>query len=125
MKRPTSITCILLFALIVAACSPVPIAQEPMAAEEEPTPAAQEAAMPPAEAPMAIACENSYEGESLTIYQQAGLTGPLATLMGTGFISATQDAIDQINANGGRMRRDAESTPGGHAVRPRTGSAGL
>ena len=94
MKKSTSITCILLFALIVAACSPAPITQEPLAAEEEPTPAAQEEAQ-------ALACENSYAGESLTIYQQAGLTGPLATLMGTGFISATQDAIDQINAGGG------------------------
>ena len=33
---------------------------------------------------MEIVCENSYDGETLAIYQQAGLTGPLATLMGTG-----------------------------------------
>ena len=100
-RRSAAITCILLFALLMTACAPVPIAQEPMAAEAEPTPAAQEEALPPAEASMPIACENSYEGESLTIYQQAGLTGPLATLMGTGFIGATQDAIEQINADGG------------------------
>ena len=50
---------------------------------------------------MEIVCENSYEGETLTIYQQAGLTGPLATLMGTGFIGGTQDAIEQINSEGG------------------------
>ena len=100
MKKILFVTSILLFILLAAACSPVP-AEEPMAAEEESTAAAQEEAMPAPEAPMEIACENSYEGESLTIYQQAGLTGPLATLMGTGFISATQDAIDQINAEGG------------------------
>ena len=108
MKRTLSLTCILIFALLVAACSPAPAAEEPMPAEqeskpaaEEPTPAAQEEPMPAAEAPMPIACENSYEGKSLTLYQQAGLTGPLATLMGTGFISGPQDALDQINADGG------------------------
>ena len=96
MKKRLSITCILLVVLLAAACSPVP-AQEPMAAEEAMQ--AEEAAPP--QAPLEIACENSYEGESLVIYQQAGLTGPLATLMGTGFTSATQDAIEQINAQGG------------------------
>lgn len=100
MKKKLTISCILLFALLAAACTPVQEVEEPMAAEEEPTAAAQEEAMP-AEAPMEIVCENSYEGESLTLYQQAGLTGPLATLLGTGFTSASQDAIDQINANGG------------------------
>ena len=79
MKRTLSLTCILIFALLVAACSPAPAAEEPMPAEqeskpaaEEPTPAAQEEPMPAAEAPMPIACENSYEGKSLTLYQQAG-----------------------------------------------------
>ena len=101
MKKYLSITCILLIALLAAACSPAPVAEEPMAAEEEPTAAAQEEAMPAPEAPMEIVCENSYDGETLAIYQQAGLTGPLATLMGTGFIGGTQDAIEQINAEGG------------------------
>ena len=100
MKKYLTITSILLISLLLAACSPVP-AEEPMAAEEEPKEATQAEAAAPPEAPMEIACENSYEGESLVIYQQAGLTGPLATLMGTGFISATQDAIEQINAEGG------------------------
>ena len=108
MRKDLFVTCILFFALLAAACSRAPSAEEPMAAEEEskpaavePTPAAQEEAMPATEAPMEIVCENSYEGETLTIYQQAGLTGPLATLMGTGFIGGTQDAIEQINAEGG------------------------
>lgn len=100
MKKHLSITCILLVVLLAAACSPVP-AEQPMAAEEGSGEAMQaEAAVPP-EAPMEVVCENNYEGESLVIYQQAGLTGPLATLLGTGFISATQDAIEQINAEGG------------------------
>ena len=101
MKKSSSITCILLFALLVAACVPIPIPEAPVAAEQEPAPAAQEETMAPAEAPVDIACENNYEGESLTIYQQAGLTGPLATLMGTGFVGAALDALDQINAGGG------------------------
>ena len=108
MKRTLSLTCILIFALFAAACSPAPVAEEPMPAEEEskpaaqePTPAAQEEPMAAVEEPMPVACENSYEGKSLTLYQQAGLTGPLATLMGNGFISGPQDALDQINADGG------------------------
>ena len=100
MKKTLVITCILAFALLAAACSPVP-AEAPMAAEEEAAPAAQAESAAAPEAPMEIVCENSYEGETLTIYQQAGLTGPLATLMGTGFIGGTQDAIEQINAEGG------------------------
>ncbi|MCY3905468.1 MAG: hypothetical protein OXF76_20100 [Caldilineaceae bacterium] len=92
MKRATFITCILLFALVAAGCIPVPISEEATATEE---------AVAPAEAPMEISCENSYEGESLTIYQQVGLTGPLATLMGIGPTSPAQDALDQINAEGG------------------------
>ena len=96
-----------------------------MAAEEEPTAAAQEEAMPAPEAPMEIVCENSYDGETLRLYQQAGLTGPLATLMGTGFIGGTQDAIEQINAGRRCLRGDAGIAAGGHAVRPGTGGAGL
>ena len=100
MKKSLTITGILLISLLLAACSPVP-AQEPMAAQDGASEAMQAEEAAPPEAPMEIACENSYEGESLVVYQQAGLTGPLATLMGTGFISATQDAIEQINAEGG------------------------
>lgn len=100
MKKTLVISCILVFALLAAACSPVP-AETPMAAEEEAAPAAQAESAAAPEAPMEIVCENSYDGETLRLYQQAGLTGPLATLMGTGFIGGTQDAIEQINAEGG------------------------
>ncbi len=100
MKKHLNITSILLIFLLLAACVPVP-AEEPMAAEDGAKEAMQAEEAAPPEAPMEITCDNSYEGESLVIYQQAGLTGPLATLMGTGFISATQDAIEQINAEGG------------------------
>ncbi len=100
MKKYLTITSILLIFLLLAACAPVP-AEEPMAAEDGAKEAVQAEEAAPPDAPMEIACENSYEGESLVIYQQAGLTGPLATLMGTGFVRAAQDAIDQINAEGG------------------------
>jgi branched-chain amino acid transport system substrate-binding protein len=56
------------------------------------------------EAPMEVAegeCAITYEGETITIYQQAGLTGPLAQILGDGFINGTTDAVEAINASGG------------------------
>jgi branched-chain amino acid transport system substrate-binding protein len=46
-------------------------------------------------------CDESYDGETIVIYQQAGLTGPLAQILGDGFINGTNDAIAAINADGG------------------------
>lgn len=46
-------------------------------------------------------CDESYEGETIAFYQQAGLTGPLATILGPSFINGTRDAVAAINANGG------------------------
>jgi branched-chain amino acid transport system substrate-binding protein len=46
-------------------------------------------------------CDESYEGETIVIYQQAGLTGPLAQILGDGFINGTNDAIAAINEAGG------------------------
>ena len=63
MKKHLSVTCILLAILLVAACAPVP-AEEPMAAGEEAAPAAEAEEAAPPEAPMEIACENSYEGKA-------------------------------------------------------------
>lgn len=91
--------------------------EEPM---EEPTeaPTEEAAAEEPTEAPTAEAggdeamaegeiqtvftdCAASAEGETITIYQQAGLTGPLATILGDGFINGSRDAVDAINEAGG------------------------
>ena len=88
--------------------------EEPMAAptdepEEEPMAAPTEE---PMEEPMDMGmlstpkftftdCDESYEGETILVYQQAGLTGPLAQILGDGFINGTNDAIAAINANGG------------------------
>lgn len=69
---------------------------------EEP---AEEPADEPAEEPVADEpannCEIGYEGETITIYQQAGLTGALASILGPGFINGNNDAVAQINAAGG------------------------
>ncbi len=46
-------------------------------------------------------CEETYEGETIIIYQSAGLTGPLSQILGDGFITGSQDGIDRINAEGG------------------------
>lgn len=46
-------------------------------------------------------CVNDYTGEKLTIYQSAGLTGPLAQIFGDGFINGAKDAVARINREGG------------------------
>ena len=46
-------------------------------------------------------CAQTYEGETITIFQAAGLTGPLAQILGDGFITGSQAAVDRINAAGG------------------------
>lgn len=77
---------------------------EEVAAEEQPTeePAAEEEPMAEGEVQTNFAeCENSAEGETITVYQSAGLTGPLATILGDGFINGSKDGLDAINANGG------------------------
>lgn len=72
-------------------------AEEPT---EEPTAEAEE---PMDEGPRMVfdRCEESYEGETIVFYQQAGLTGPLATILGPSFINGTRDAVNTINENGG------------------------
>jgi branched-chain amino acid transport system substrate-binding protein len=74
-----------------------PVAAEPTpAVAVEPTAVAE-----PTPADTMTNCEKGYEGETITIYQQAGLTGPLATILGTGFINGSRDAVAAINAAGG------------------------
>ena len=46
-------------------------------------------------------CDDGLEGETITYYAQAGLTGPLASILGTAFVNALNDAIDQVNSDGG------------------------
>ena len=46
-------------------------------------------------------CAETYEGETIIVHQAAGLTGPLAQILGDGFITGSQAAVDRINAAGG------------------------
>lgn len=46
-------------------------------------------------------CEQLYPNDTFTIYQQAGLTGPLAASFGNGFLYGAEDALAAINAAGG------------------------
>ncbi len=46
-------------------------------------------------------CPQTYEGETIVVHQAAGLTGPLAQILGDGFITGSTDAVERINANGG------------------------
>lgn len=121
MRRTLLLTLLLLAALVLAACpaaqpAAAPPAEEATpAAEAEPTKAPEPEPEPtkepepeptaaPAEEPATMAeeeCANTFEGETITLYQQAGLTGPLATILGSGFIGSTQDAVNAINAAGG------------------------
>jgi branched-chain amino acid transport system substrate-binding protein len=69
---------------------------------EEPTEAPTEEAMEePVDTGEMMACENTYEGETIIVYQSAGLTGPLAQILGQGFINGSKDAVAAINAAGG------------------------
>lgn len=115
----------LVFMLILSACqaadtptpepAPVeePAATEPPVIEEpEPTeiPPTEEPApteIPPTdtpeppEEPTVRHCEDGLEGETFTFYSQAGLTGPLATILGVSFVNALNDSIADLNASGG------------------------
>jgi ABC-type branched-subunit amino acid transport system substrate-binding protein len=46
-------------------------------------------------------CSQMYEGETIVVHQAAGLTGPLAQILGDGFITGSTDAVERINAEGG------------------------
>ena len=62
----------------------------------------EEAATEPTPGAMAEEeCTETYDGETIVIYQAAGLTGPLAQILGDGFINGSNDAVARINANGG------------------------
>lgn len=100
----------LLLVLMVAACSSAP-AEEAMETADSVAPA-ERSALPTVAAggpsPFAFEetidyadCEQTYPDETFTVYQQAGLTGPLAASFGDGFLYGAQDAVEMINAAGG------------------------
>jgi branched-chain amino acid transport system substrate-binding protein len=48
-----------------------------------------------------LTCNTSHVGERIVVYQQAGITGPLAAITGPGLINGTQDGVAAINESGG------------------------
>jgi len=46
-------------------------------------------------------CKEDLTGETFTFYSQAGLTGPLSTILGTSFVNGLNDSIAELNAQGG------------------------
>jgi len=100
------LTLVLLTSLMLTACkkeTATPVAEAPTQVpptdapptEVPPTP------IPPTEAPSARYCDDGLEGETFTFYSQAGLTGPLSTILGTAFVNALNDSIADLNAAGG------------------------
>jgi branched-chain amino acid transport system substrate-binding protein len=55
----------------------------------------------PMDEPMLTHCDDGLEGEIIYFYSQAGLTGPLASILGTSFVNALNDSIAEVNATGG------------------------
>ncbi|MBW8010865.1 MAG: ABC transporter substrate-binding protein [Chloroflexi bacterium] len=53
------------------------------------------------EGPAVTHCDDGLDGETIKYYYQAGLTGPLSTILGTTFVNALNDAIAEVNADGG------------------------
>ena len=84
---------------VATAAAPTEAPTEEPAATEEPTAEPTEEA---ATGEMAAEeCAETYDGETIVIYQAAGLTGPLAQILGDGFINGSNDAVERINAEGG------------------------
>ncbi|MEZ4517445.1 MAG: ABC transporter substrate-binding protein [Chloroflexota bacterium] len=112
MKKVIVLMSLLLLVAILAACGGA-TGQEAAAtvqsAVEEVAPtvqAAVEEVSPTVEAAVEemtadATCPQTYEGETIVVHQAAGLTGPLAQILGDGFITGSTDAVERINANGG------------------------
>lgn len=96
---------LVVFALALTGCggeeateAPEPTSPpEPTAVPTEPPEPTEEVI----EEPALTYCADGLEGETITFYSQAGLTGPLSTILGTAFVNALNDSIADLNAAGG------------------------
>lgn len=88
------LTLSIVVALILSACTPQ---ATPVPTEAEALPTTQA----PPQGEQVRYCADGLEGETITFYSQAGLTGPLSTILGTSFVNALNDSIAAINADGG------------------------
>ena len=87
---------VILASLVLSACGAqaTPTATEPPATEPPETEA------PPTEPPIRD-CASGLEGETIVFNSQAGLTGPLSTILGLTFVNGMNDGAADINAAGG------------------------
>ncbi len=105
-KKVFTLLFVLVLVLALAGCGGDETEAPTMAPEPTDVPAATDAPDPTdapeaTEGPTVSNCEAGLEGETINYYYQAGLTGPLSTILGTGFVNALNDAVDELNAAGG------------------------
>lgn len=87
---------LVLAGLVLTACAPAETPTPTEAAQPTEAPPPTEEAMPAVRH-----CADGLEGETIYFHSQAGLTGPLATILGTSFVNGLNDAIAEVNAEGG------------------------
>ncbi len=97
---------LVLASLILTACGGAATTEAPAPTEVPPTQApppteAPPTEVPPTEAPALTYCADGLEGETIMYYSQAGLTGALSTILGTGFVGGLNDGVADLNAAGG------------------------
>jgi branched-chain amino acid transport system substrate-binding protein len=100
------LTFVILTSLLLTACkkeTATPVAEAPseVPPTEVPPTKVPPTEIPPTEAPTVRYCDDGLEGETFTFYSQAGLTGPLSTILGTAFVNALNDSISDLNDAGG------------------------
>ncbi|OGO17451.1 MAG: hypothetical protein A2Z14_04565 [Chloroflexi bacterium RBG_16_48_8] len=100
------LTVMMLTSLLLTACkqdtaTPVVEAPTEVPATKAPPTEVPPTEVPPTEAPSVRYCDDGLEGETFTFYSQAGLTGPLSTILGTAFVNALNDSIADLNEAGG------------------------
>jgi branched-chain amino acid transport system substrate-binding protein len=92
---------LILTSFVLAACQPATATPTQAPPTEAPTPVPEEPTDVPTEEPGLTYCDDGLEGETIKFYSQAGLTGPLASILGTSFVNALNDSIAEVNATGG------------------------
>ena len=99
-KLYTLVSILVAMVMILTACAKETEAPPPPTVEVEEITLATE--VPPTEEPPTVRyCDDDLSGETIYFHSQAGLTGPLSTILGTQFVNALNDGIGEINATGG------------------------
>jgi branched-chain amino acid transport system substrate-binding protein len=100
-KSIVVLSLLVLASLVLTACGGAATTEAPPPTDVPPTEAPPPTEIPPTEAPALTYCADGLEGETITFYSQAGLTGALSTILGTGFVGGLNDGIAELNAAGG------------------------